>query len=191
MSMPTEADQVDVSHHSVAFERMAEAAFLSDLLQEMWFVRREVIDVLHSTVDAFGYDLVLWNRGVTRHVQLKTRSKTARTASYNLATQLRDLPAACVVVIEWERLDDANRMELTYRWFGGGPHERIPDWGTRSPGIPRPTRWASKGSVKDCAVFRSGGSTKSPQCQNSPSGSSAHRRGWRRSPSQIRSDHGG
>lgn len=129
MSMPTEADQVDVSHHSVAFERMAEAAFLSDLLQEMWFVRREVIDVLHSTVDAFGYDLVLWNRGVTRHVQLKTRSKTARTASYNLATQLRDLPAACVVVIEWERLDDANRMELTYRWFGGGPHERIPELG--------------------------------------------------------------
>lgn len=129
MDLPVGEDRLDVSLHSVAFERMAEAAFLSDLLQEMWFMRREVIDVLHSTVDAFGYDLVLWNGGLIRHVQLKTRAKTSRTASYNLAVQLGDLPAACVVVIEWQRPVDGDRMELTYRWFGSGPRERIPELG--------------------------------------------------------------
>ncbi|GAB3162223.1 hypothetical protein GCM10027059_14400 [Myceligenerans halotolerans] len=124
-------DDLDVSRNSVAFERMAEATFLSDLLQEMWFARGEVVDVLHSTVDAFGYDLVLWTPTVTRHVQLKTKRKRARTARYNLGKQLETLPAACVIVIEWERSVSESRMDLTYRWLGNGPHEPISPLGER------------------------------------------------------------
>ena len=167
---------MDVSLHSVAFERMAEVAFLSDLLQETWFVRREVIDVLHSTVDAFGYDLVLWNRGVTRHVQLKTRTKAARTAaSYNLATQLRDLPAACVVVSNGTGSTTPTGCSSVTAGSEVGRTRESLNWATLSPDIPRPMRWASKGLVKGCAEYRSGSFRESPQCQNSPSGSLARR----------------
>lgn len=132
MTDPTDpTDELTVSLNSTAFERMAEAAFLSDLLQEMWFARRSVVDVLHSTVDAFGYDLVLWTPGVTRHVQLKTRSEGAKSARFALSAQLERLPAACVVIIEWEQLVDTSRMALTYRWFGNGPHEAIPSLGDK------------------------------------------------------------
>jgi len=44
--------------HSTSFELLAESHFLSEMLREMWFQRHQLVDVLHSRVDAFGYDLV-------------------------------------------------------------------------------------------------------------------------------------
>lgn len=82
---------------------MAETVFLSSLMQEMWFGRHQLMDVLHSTVDAFGCDLVLQAGDVTRHVQLKTKRRGGSTSECKLQTQLLDQPAACVVLMEWER----------------------------------------------------------------------------------------
>ncbi|KAA1419209.1 hypothetical protein F0U44_12215 [Nocardioides humilatus] len=117
-------------HHSTSFELMVESAFLSDFLQEMWFGRGQLVDVLHSTVDAFGYDLVLQSADVTRHVQLKTKAKSGRTASFKISTQLQEQPAACVVLIEWS-VNPAGRLDLDYRWFGNGPRETIPSLGDK------------------------------------------------------------
>lgn len=66
--------------HSSALEHLLEHVFLSEILQEVWFSRQQVIDVLHTSVDAFGYDVVLDLDGVTRHVQLKARRKDGRAS---------------------------------------------------------------------------------------------------------------
>ncbi|HEY4753696.1 MAG TPA: hypothetical protein VIH37_10435 [Candidatus Limnocylindrales bacterium] len=114
---------------SAGFELMAETVFLSSLMQEMWFGRHQLMDVLHSTVDAFGYDLVLQTGDVTRHVQLKTKRRGGSTSTCKLQTQLLDQPAACVVLMEWEPSAQGCTLDVAYRWFGGGPHEAIPDLG--------------------------------------------------------------
>lgn len=63
----------DNMSNSPANEYMLEVSFEADLLQMAWVSRDMVIDVLHSSVDAFGYDLVLNTGGVARQVQLKSR----------------------------------------------------------------------------------------------------------------------
>lgn len=88
-----------------------------------------LIDVMYSSVDAFGYDLVLESGDVVRHVQLKTRAAGGRTSSYGLQLSLCDRPAGCVVWIGYRRQETGNRLELDYRFFGSSPHERLPDLG--------------------------------------------------------------
>lgn len=124
----TEKSSLTEVEQSSSFEHLVETTFLSELIQEMWFVRGQLIDVMHSTVDAFGYDLVLQAGPVIRHVQLKAKRKSARTARYNLSVQLQNQPAACAIVMEWEP-NEAGRIQLDYRFLGGGPFERIPDLG--------------------------------------------------------------
>jgi hypothetical protein len=118
--------------HSTAFELLAESHFLSELLQEMWFQRDQLIDVLHSQVDAFGYDLVLTTANVTRHVQLKTRKGTARTARLNLSARLETLPSACVILMDWTPPTAHSEFNIEYRWFGSAPGKRIPALGEQN-----------------------------------------------------------
>jgi hypothetical protein len=150
---PTNIVPAEVSNtaNSVAFELMLESLFLSELLQEMWFVRGRVVDVLHSPVDAYGYDLVLQSGGVTRHVQLKTKRLSGKTARYNLSTLLYNQPAACVVVLEWELSPGTSRLALQYRWFGGGPHEPIPYLGEK---VAKHTKGDSLGVKKEKPLHR-------------------------------------
>jgi hypothetical protein len=115
--------------HSTSFELLAESHFLSQTLQEMWFRRHQLVDVLHSRVDAFGYDLVLTTATVTRHVQLKTRRKGGKNNRLNVSVQLETLPSACVVLMDWTAPTGSNPFEVEYHWFGGQPGERIPPLG--------------------------------------------------------------
>lgn len=120
---------VDPVANSVTFERMAEAVFLGELQQEMWFARDEVIDVLTSTADVFGYDVVLKSANQERQVQLKTKRKEARTSRYDLQKSLEGLSSACVIVLEWSVSDD--RLAFSYRWLGAEPGKPIPSLGDR------------------------------------------------------------
>lgn len=150
---PTSILPAEVSNttNSVAFELMLENLFLSELLQEMWFVRGQVVDVLHSPVDAYGYDVVLQSGGVTRHVQLKTKRLSGKTATYKLSTLLYNQPAACVVVLEWELPPGTSRLAMQYRWFGGGPHEPIPHLGDK---VAKHTKGDSLGVKKEKPLHR-------------------------------------
>ena len=80
--MTTSNGELSNTTQSTSFELLVESHFLSEMLQEMWFQRHQLVDVLHSRVDAFGYDLVLTTANVTRHVQLKTRRKDGQAHSY-------------------------------------------------------------------------------------------------------------
>src|SRR5690242_3509801 len=112
-------------------ELLVESAFLSELLQEMWFGRGQLVDVLHSTVDAFGYDVVLQTGAITRHVQLKARKVGGKTSKYAINTLLTAQPAGCVVCVYWSLDEASNRLDLKYRWFGRGPDEPLDGLGDR------------------------------------------------------------
>lgn len=123
----SEIEGLDTSRESASMERILEMAFLSDLIQEAWFGRHKLVDVLHSTVDAFGHDVVLECGNVIRHVQIKSRALGGKNTRYNVNMRLAERPSGCVIWIGWERIE--NRVQMTYRWFGGAPGEPLPDLG--------------------------------------------------------------
>ena len=125
------ADELSNTTHSTSFELLAESHFLAEMLQEMWFRRHQLVDVLHSQVDAFGYDLVLTTANVTRHVQLKTRRSGGKNNRLNLNVQLETLPSACVVLMEWSAPSGSAPFQVEYRWFGGSPGEKISSLGDK------------------------------------------------------------
>lgn len=129
MSRPVEIP----SHveHSGSMEQLIESTFLAELLQEMWFNHGRIVDVLHSTVDAFGYDLVLQIGEVTRHVQLKAKRQGGSTRKFAINTLLTSQPAGCVVCILWKHNPETNRLALEYRWFGNGPSEKLDGLGDK------------------------------------------------------------
>lgn len=122
---------VDGVAHSSALEKIIELAFLSDLTQEAWFGRRQIVDVMHSSVDAFGHDVVLECGSVLRHVQLKARRAGAMTSRYKINTKLGERPSGCVVLIDWHLGSESDRINLSYRWFGGEPGLPLPPLGDR------------------------------------------------------------
>ncbi|MEV7396716.1 hypothetical protein [Aeromicrobium sp. NPDC092404] len=125
------AADINEMNDSSAFEKMIETAFLRELLEEMWFGRGQIVDVMHSSLDAFGFDLVLETSGALRHVQLKARRRGGKSARLNINTRLAERASGCVVWMEWAKAADKNALEIEYRWFGGAPGEPLPSLGDR------------------------------------------------------------
>jgi hypothetical protein len=124
-----ELEELDPTHDSSSLERLLELSLMAELTQEAWFGRGQLIDVMHSSVDAFGHDVVLECGRVLRHVQLKSRALAGTTARYKINTRLAERPSGCVVWVGWARRPGSNRLQIEYRWFGGLPGEPLPDLG--------------------------------------------------------------
>lgn len=139
-------DGLDTTVHSSALEHVIEHIFLAEVLQEAWFSRGQVVDVLHSSVDAFGYDVALGLEGVTRHIQLKTRATSGKNTRLHINTGLSKHPSGCVVWMGWRRNEGTNRIELEYRWFGGEPGQPLPDLGNV---VGKHTKGDSTGAKKE------------------------------------------
>ena len=143
---------VSNTSNSVAFELMLENLFLSELLQEMWFARGQVVDVLHSPVDAYGYDLVLQCGGVTRHVQLKTERLTGRDR--HLQTQhapLQPASGVCRRARIGTCRPEPPASTLNLSLVRRGPHEPIPKLGEK---IAKHTKGDSQGIKKEKPLHR-------------------------------------
>lgn len=110
---------------STFFEQMLEHVFVSEILQEAWFRHGETVEVLRSEIDAYGYDVVLECKGVVRHVQLKASKREAKTAEQKVHEALAKKPGGCVVWLFWEENEETRRVKLSYRFYGGRPHQRI------------------------------------------------------------------
>ena len=110
-------------------ERLVELAFLAELTQEAWFGRNALIDVMHSSVDSFGHDVVLECGSALRHVQLKTRQLNGTTRSYGINTRLAERPSGCVVWIGYQQVTGTRRISMQYRWFGNPPGQPLPPLG--------------------------------------------------------------
>ena len=105
-------------------ENLLEHVFISEILQECAFARRQKVEILRPEVDDGGYDVVFQLGQIIRHVQLKSRFRaaTARNVPVNANLQLHQ--GGCVVWLFWQVDPKTNRSLLTYRWFGNGPRER-------------------------------------------------------------------
>jgi hypothetical protein len=84
----------NMSHYR---EKLLEHVFISEVLQECFLVRGKHVEVLHAEVDAGGYDLVFQVDTIIRHVQLKTRFKTARPRKVTVNANLEAHRGGCVV----------------------------------------------------------------------------------------------
>lgn len=126
-------------------EKLMEHIFLSEILQECWFRRRQVVEVLRAEVDAAGYDVVLEAAGRIRHVQLKASRQGGKTSKQTINTKLVDRLGGCVVWITYEVDEDFGRARLKYRWWDSEAQERpqTPGRNTRT-GRERPNTFVLK-----------------------------------------------
>ena len=98
-------------------EKLMEHIFLSEVLQECWFRRRQIVEVLRAEVDAAGYDLVLEVEGVIRHIQLKASRQGGKTSRQTINTKLARRKGGCVVWITYDLDEQEGRAQLRYRWW--------------------------------------------------------------------------
>ena len=99
---------------------LIEHLFVGELLRVLWPRR---VEVMKPWVDDGGYDLVMEFNGITRHIQLKTSKRDAKTAQQKIHQRLREKPGGCVI---WIRFDDREFDLGPFLWFGGPPRERLP-----------------------------------------------------------------
>ena len=110
-------------------EALIEHVFIAEVLQEAWFGREQVIEVLRSEVDAAGYDVVFECGAVVRHVQLKASERAGRTARQTINVRLAEKPSGCVVWVVYSERPLEHRLDLSYLWFGAPPGSPLPDLG--------------------------------------------------------------
>jgi hypothetical protein len=109
-----------------------EHIFLSEVLQEFWFKRRQVVEVLRAEVDAAGYDVVLKVGHKTRHIQLKASRQGGQTSQQTINRKLASREGGCVVWIAYDVEEQTGRARLKYRWWDSH-HKKLPDRVGRNP----------------------------------------------------------
>lgn len=111
------------SIQSVYRERLLEHLLVGELLKHSWLKHGASLEVSQPAVDRSGYDIVLEAHGITRHVQLKASSGTAKTAVQKIHVGLAAKPSGCVVWIQFA----ADTLQLgPFRFFGGDPGSPLP-----------------------------------------------------------------
>lgn len=116
----------DVYLFSSFFEQLVEHAFVSEILQEVYYGRGQAVEVLRSEVDSYGYDLILECNNVMRHVQLKTSRPDGRASGQKVHTKLGEKPGGCVIWIIRHECPESRRMRLSFRFFGGAAGKPLP-----------------------------------------------------------------
>jgi hypothetical protein len=86
-------------------EKILEHQFVGELLRVLWCKGMRQVELLKAEVDAGGYDLVLECNGVTRHVQLKSSYRGAKTSRVNIHVGLQRRDSGCVI---WIMFDPAS-----------------------------------------------------------------------------------
>lgn len=131
-----------LTHRSSAREKVLEYRFLADLTAEL-MCRGIDFDVLRSDVDAWGADLVVWARGVFRHIQLKAMIEGGKRSHVTINTRLAASPSGCVI---WMTYDPRTFRIGNFLWFGGAPGEPLPSLGNT---VARHTRGNSSGEKRE------------------------------------------
>lgn len=106
---------------SAYFASVAEHVLLADVLTYAWYIKQVELQVLHAEVDVAGYDLVMSDGRVIRHIQLKA----GKNSPVPISLRLCDAPSGCVV---WVRLAEASagwRPDVRYRFLGGTPGQPL------------------------------------------------------------------
>ncbi len=105
-------------------EKILEHLFVGELLKTLWLQGVTDAEVLHPEVDRSGYDFVIEYEDLTRHVQLKSSRRDAKTAYVNVSMRLAGKPSGCVV---WLRFDPKTLELGPFYCFGDLAGRPLPD----------------------------------------------------------------
>jgi hypothetical protein len=85
-------------HPSIRLSRtLIEHLFIGELLKHSWLHDQASLEISKPELDRAGHDIILESNGITRHVQLKSSARTAKTASQKIHVDLADKPSGCVI----------------------------------------------------------------------------------------------
>lgn len=111
------------THQSVYREKLMEHLLIGELLKYSWFHHGATLEVSQPSIDRAGHDVVLEANGITRHVQLKTSSTSAKTANQKIHVGLSTKPSGCVI---WVRFHPSTLSLGPFGFFGGNPGKPLP-----------------------------------------------------------------
>lgn len=132
------------SFQSVYRERLLEHLLIGELLKHSWLHHNATLEVSQPAIDRSGHDIVLEANEVTRHVQLKASSLTAKTSEQKVHLGLAGKPSGCVVWVHF----DASTMELgPFLFFGDLPGKPLPSIDTFK--VAKHTRGGADGVKKE------------------------------------------
>lgn len=114
--------------HSSYREMIVEHLMLSELLTLAWAQDR-IIEVSRAETDQYGYDLVLTEGVITRHVQVKASVKGGKAGKQTLNLSLLSKPSPCVVWVVVSDDDENGLARDHYRFLGGAPGLPMPNVG--------------------------------------------------------------
>lgn len=104
-------------------EKLIEHLFVGELLRQSWLNGRCAMEVAKPEVDNQGYDLIIEEGGVIRHVQLKASHLAAKAAKQKVHIALAGKPSGCVI---WVCFNE-DTMELgPFLFFGGAAGQPLP-----------------------------------------------------------------
>ena len=112
------------TQHSTYREKLLEHLFVGELLKLSWCNGDCELEVGKPEVDNSGYDIIIEDNRIIRHIQLKASYIGGKTSRQKLHVRLSDKPSGCVVWIYFNE----DTLELgPYLFFGGEPGEPLPD----------------------------------------------------------------
>jgi hypothetical protein len=104
-------------------ESLIEHLFIGEMLKLSWQNRDCALEVAKPEVDNSGYDIILEDSRVIRHLQLKTSKRGGSTARQKIHVSLGNKPSGCVLWIYF----DEHTLDLgPFLYFGGPPGSPLP-----------------------------------------------------------------
>lgn len=111
------------SVHSSFREKLIEHLLVGEFLKYSWQRGECSLQVSRPEIDDSGYDLIMEENGIIRHIQLKASYLGAKRAKQTVHLELSSKPSGCVV---WVYFDE-NTMALgPFLFFGGDAGEPLP-----------------------------------------------------------------
>ena len=108
--------------HSSYREKLIEHLFVGELLKLSWATDCQ-LEVGKPEVDNSGYDLIIEDNGVVRHVQLKSSYVGSKTSRQKVHSKLAEKPSGCVI---WVQFDEDTLDLGPFYFFGGPPGKSLP-----------------------------------------------------------------
>ena len=104
-------------------EKLIEHLFIGELLKLSWREGSCSLEVAKPEVDDQGYDLILEENGIIRHIQLKAAHLEARAAQQKIHIALGTKPSGCVV---WVYFNEETLELGPFLFFGGSAGQPLP-----------------------------------------------------------------
>jgi len=104
-------------------EKLIEHLFIGALLKMSWCKGSCSLEVAKPEVDNHGYDVIVEEAGIIRHMQLKTSRFGGSTASQKIHTALSGKPSGCVV---WIYFNETTQELGPFLFFGGVAGKPLP-----------------------------------------------------------------